>query len=91
MSNEREESRKRGGQMFIERESMIDSMLRLLWLNAFPMPEPLSPKGKIRVKWKDVRRRGVCICCSDVCLGCKPTFQEARKESLINKHKHKVE
>lgn len=30
--------------MFIEGESMIDSMLRLLWLNAFA--EPLSPEGE---------------------------------------------
>lgn len=68
MSDEREEGRTRGGQMFIEREHMIDSILGLLWPNAFAEPEPLSPGGEN--EWKDERRRRWCVC---VCLCVKPT------------------
>lgn len=43
MSDGREASKKRRGQMFIEGESMMDSILRLLWPNAFTEAGPPSP------------------------------------------------
>lgn len=62
MSDERR-SAERGGQMFIERESMIDSMLRLLWLNAFAELEPLPPEGENESENGKMREgEGVCMC-----------------------------
>lgn len=54
-----EEGRTRRGQMFIEREHMIDSILRSFWPDASAEPEPLSPEGEN--EWKD-ERRCVCVC-----------------------------
>lgn len=62
-----------GGQMFIEGESTIDSILGLLW----PKDEPLCEK--MRVKWKDARSRR-CVRRQHLCSGFCKTFQEGRKK-----------
>lgn len=73
--------------MFMERESVIHSILWLLWLKAFAEPEPLSPEGENQIR---TERAGVWVwvCPSASLFWClhkvKANFSGSRRRRLIH-------